>query len=118
MSYEKATTYLGENKTILKCGCDQFHNMAVKVKKADIAAALVDGRLPAGTVLSKDGKLVDGTTVTNDKAYGLTYRDVNFTHSNGTEMVPVTVFGFIDESILPAPVVADAKAAMKLLLFV
>lgn len=119
MSIEKSKLYTGSNDTILKCGCDQFHNMAVKVSKDIITPALnADGVLKAGTVLTKDGKFVDGNTVTDDKAYGLVYEDVNFTNSNGTQMVPVTLFGFIDETKLPKPVSTAAKAAMKLLLFI
>ena len=114
---EKSTTYMGENKTILKLAGELFQNVSVKVAATDVAA--VDGvkMLAAGTVISKAGKVVDGTVVPHTDAYGLVYRDVNFTYSNGTENVPVTVFGFIDESTLPAEVAADAKTAMKMLMF-
>lgn len=117
MSYETSQTYMGENKTILKFAGELFQNTIVKVAKTDVAE--VDGKriLAAGTVISKDGKVVDGTVVTHDKAFGLVYKDVNFTYSSGTETVPVTIFGFIDESALPAEVAAEAKTAMKMLMF-
>ncbi|MBM7869307.1 hypothetical protein JOC70_000776 [Clostridium pascui] len=119
MSYEKQTTYMGENKSILKLSGELFQNVSVKAAKADLTAALnADEVLPAGTILTQDGKFVDGTTIADDKAYGLVYRDVNFKYSNGNESVPVTVFGFINESALPVKPSTTAKAAMKMLLFV
>jgi hypothetical protein len=117
MSIEKSNAYMGENKTILELAGELFQNINVKVSKADISSSLVDGRLKAGTILSKDGKVVDGTTITDDKAYGLVYSDINFTNSNGKETVPVTIFGFIKESTLPKAPSPAAKTAMKMLLF-
>ncbi|EPY2273230.1 hypothetical protein ACXAUS_002088 [Clostridium sporogenes] len=117
MSIETKQTYMGENKTILQFAGELFQNAMVKVKKADVKE--VEGKriLKAGTVVSKDGKIVDGSTVTNDKAFGLVYRDVNLTYSHGTETVPVTIFGFIKESTLPETVSSEAKTAMKMLMF-
>lgn len=114
---ETTKTYFGENKTILALAGELFQNTNVKVDADDVAT--VDGKkiLKAGTVLAKDGKIVDGTTVTHDKAFGLVYRDVDFTLSNGIENVPVTIFGFVKESELPAVVHADAKAVMKMIQF-
>jgi hypothetical protein len=118
MSIQKKTTYMGENKTILQLAGELFQNINVKMAKANLTAALnADGVLPAGTIVTKDGKYVDGTTITDDKAIGLVYRDVNFTYSNGTETIPVTVFGFINESTLPKAPSTAAKTAMKMLLF-
>ncbi|MCE4816595.1 hypothetical protein LV551_21025, partial [Clostridioides difficile] len=81
--------------------------------------AIVDEKriLKAGTLISKDGKLVDGTTVTNDKAFGLVYRDIDFTYSNGNESIPVFIFGFIDEKTLPTAIPEEAKQAMKMIMF-
>ena len=89
----------------------------IKAKKTDVKE--VEGKriLKAGTVISKDGKIVDGSIVTNDKAFGLVYRDVDFTYSSGTEIVPVTIFGFIKESTLPETISLEAKTAMKMLMF-
>ncbi|ENK0558491.1 hypothetical protein FDC49_10495 [Clostridium sporogenes] len=117
MSIERSQSYMGENKTILQFAGELFQNAMVKVKKADVKEA--DGKriLKSGTVISKDGKIVDGSTVTNDKAFGLVYRDVNLTYSHGTETVPVTIFGFIKESTLPEAVSPEAKTAMKMLMF-
>ena len=117
MSYVTKTTYMGENKSILQFAGELFQNTMVKVKKTDVEEA--DGKriLKAGTVISKDGKVVDGSTVTNDKAFGLVYRDVDFTHSNGNETIPVTIFGFVKEKSLPKSVETEAKAAMKMIMF-
>ncbi|ASN68281.1 hypothetical protein 10S11_19 [uncultured Caudovirales phage] len=117
MSIERKQTYVGENKTILQFAGELFQNMSVKVNKSDVPE--VDGKriLKAGTVISKDGKIVDGTKVTNDKACGLVYRDIDFTYSNGTETIPVTIFGFIKESALPKAVSEESKAVMKMIMF-
>jgi hypothetical protein len=114
---ETKQSYMGENKTILALAGDLFQNVNVRVAAANITA--VDGKklLKAGTVITKDGKIVDGTTITGDKAFGLVYSDRDFTNSNGTENVPVTIFGFIKESVLPTAVPAAAKTAMKMLTF-
>lgn len=115
---EKKNTYMGENKTILKLAGELFQNVSIKIAKADVKVALnADEVLPAGTIITQDGKYVDGTTVTDDKAYGLVYRDINFKYSNGNESVPVTVFGFINEKALPKAPSEAAKSAMKMLLF-
>ena len=119
MSIERKNTYMGENKTILKLAGELFQNVNIKAAKTDLAAALnADGVLPAGTLITKDGKIVDGTVITDDKAFGLVYRDVDFKYSNGKETLPVTIFGFINESVLPAVPSAAAKAAMKMLSFI
>lgn len=117
MSYERSEKIMGENKSILLMAGELFQNVPIKVKKTDIASSLVDGVLKAGTLLSKDGKVVDGTTVTNDSAFGLVYKDRDFRYSNGNESVSVTIFGFINEKALPKEVPAEAKAAMKMLMF-
>ncbi|MCD3230831.1 MULTISPECIES: hypothetical protein [Clostridium] len=117
MSYETKQTYMGENKTILEFAGELFQNAMVKVKKTDIAEEKGKRILKAGTVISKDGKVVDGSTVTNDKAFGLVYRDADFTYSNGTETIPVTIFGFIKEKALPKTISEDVKKALKMIQF-
>jgi monomeric isocitrate dehydrogenase len=116
---ESTKTYMGENKNILQFAGELFQNVGIKINSSDVAVDSSTGKkiLKAGTVVSKDGKIVDGTNVTNDKAFGLVYRDIDLTLSNGTETIPVTVFGFINESTLPAEVPSDAKEAMKMLMF-
>lgn len=115
MSYENKETFMGENKSILMFAGELFQNIPVKVAKTAIAAYLIDDVLKAGTPISKEGKVVDGTTVTADKAIGLLYRDINFKYSNGNESVPVTIFGFVKATSLPALVTADVKTALKMI---
>lgn len=114
--YETHKEYSGQSKTILKYG-QHFQNVLVKVNKADVPLKNGKNMLLAGTLLSADGKIVDGTTVTNDKAFGLVYNDRDFTNSNGTETVAVTIFGFIDSKNLPATIPDAAKNVMKMLYF-
>lgn len=117
MSYERTEKLMGENKSILLVAGMLFQNVPVKVKKTDIASYLVDGKLKAGTPLSKNGKVVDGTTVTADKAFGLLYKDIDFTYSNGNESVPVTIFGFVNSKVVPNTVTNDVKSALKMIQF-
>lgn len=116
MSYEKKETFMGENKSILMFAGELFQNMSVKMSKVNVATHLTtEGVLKAGTPVSKDGKVVDGTITTADKAIGLTYRDVNFTYSNGNESVPVIIFGFVKASAISTLVTADVKTALKMI---
>lgn len=110
--------HLAQSKTILKYG-QNFQNVIVKVDKADVPVDSSTGTkiLRAGTILSQNGKIVDGTTVAGDKAFGLVYNDKDFTNSNGTENVAVTIFGFIDSKVLPAAIPDTAKTAMRMLYF-
>lgn len=117
MSMEEKETYMGENKSILMYA-QNFQNIAIKMSKADVSKYLTtDGILPAGTPVTKDGKVVDGTTITGDKAIGITYRNVNFKYSNGNESVPVTIFGFVKLSAMTALVTDSVKAALKMIQF-
>lgn len=117
MSYERTEKIMGENKSILLVAGMLFQNLNVKVTKSDVESVLVDGKLKAGTPLSKDGKVVDGTTVTADKVFGLLYRDIDFTYSNGNESVPVTIFGFVNSKVVPSSVTDNIKAALKMIQF-
>ncbi|HAK42892.1 MAG TPA: hypothetical protein DCM59_09605 [Clostridium sp.] len=117
MSYENKQTYMGENKTILALAGDLFQNVNVKVLKSNVPEANGKRILKAGTFISKDGKIVDGTIVTDGKAFGLIYRDVNFTHSNGNETVPVLIFGFINSKTLPKQPSETVKTALKMVTF-
>lgn len=118
MSIEQKETYMGENKSILMFAGDLFQNMSIKMAKSDVTPYLTtDGILKAGTPVSKNGKVVDGTTITADKTFGITYRDVNFKYSNGNESVPVTIFGFIKASAVSALVTDAVKSALKMIQF-
>ncbi|SCJ52246.1 Uncharacterised protein [uncultured Clostridium sp.] len=115
--YSKTETLTATNKTILALAGQLFQNTNIKVAKTDVTSKLDGGVLKAGTVLSKDGKYVDGSTVTHDKAFGLLYKDVDFNNSTGKETVSVLIFGFVKESELPEVIDGSAKSAMKMIQF-
>jgi hypothetical protein len=109
---ETKKSYMGESKTILQFAGELFQNTSIKVKKIDVAE--VDGKriLKAGSIVDNTGKIVtDGT------AFGLVYRDVNFTLSNGTETIPVTIFGFIKTAALPIAPTELVKTALNMIKF-
>lgn len=117
MSIEKTQNYMGENKTILELAGELFQTTLIKVKKTDIEIQDAKRLLKAGTFISKDGKVVDGSTVSDDKVFGLVYRDVNFTYSNGTETVPVLIFGFVNTKSLPKQPSEEIKKALPMVQF-
>jgi hypothetical protein len=110
---QSSRTLSGEQKNILAYG-QHFLNVNVKVVKT--AATLVDGILPAGTIVDNAGKSVN-TAPLGATAFGVVYEDVDFNNSKGTEVVPVTIFGFIKTSELPAAPVTEAKSALKMIQF-
>lgn len=96
-----------QNKLRLIAG-DHFISLPIKVKKGDIKSLLDTNEvLPAGTLLTKDGKPVTSTISTTD-AYGVVYQDVNFkdltsltsNKDDATEVVPVFVHGALYESVV------------------
>ncbi|MBU3131588.1 hypothetical protein KPL40_03915 [Clostridium gasigenes] len=109
---ETKQSYMGENKTILQFAGDLFQNALIKVKKTGVAEVAGKRILKAGTIVNKDGAKANDAT-----AFGVVYRDVDFTLSNGTENIPVTIFGFIKASVLPEVVTAEAKAALNMIKF-
>ncbi|MCT4583767.1 MAG: hypothetical protein N4A54_02480 [Peptostreptococcaceae bacterium] len=112
MSFERKRTVFGENKTILEFAGELFQNAMVKVTSSDFQIKEGKKLLKAGTILSKEGKVVNDAT-----AFGIVYRDVNLTYSNGTETVPVTIFGFVKESALEVKPSQEAKNSMKMIMF-
>lgn len=107
---QSTTSILGAQKNILALAGELFQNTNIKVSKTD--TTLTEGILLAGTIVDKTGKKVtDGT------AFGVVYEDVDFNNSSGTEVVPVTVFGFIKESSLPEKPATEVKAALPMIKF-
>ncbi|BFN04365.1 hypothetical protein [Clostridium tetani] len=107
---QSTTKILGTQKNILALAGALFQNTNIKVSKT--VATLKEGILEAGTIVDKTGKKVtDGT------AFGIVYEDVDFNNSSGTEVVPVTIFGFIKENTLPQKPATEVKAALKMIQF-
>ncbi|HBJ2602290.1 hypothetical protein HYH37_00395 [Clostridium botulinum] len=100
----------GKQKNILELAGELFQNINIKVNKSD--ATLKDGILEAGTIVDKVGK-----KSTDVNAFGIVYNDVDFNNSHGTEVVPVTIFGFIKESALPEKPTAEVKTVLKMIQF-
>ncbi|MCM0648639.1 hypothetical protein NBE98_09660 [Clostridium swellfunianum] len=111
---QSSRTIMGEQKNILALAGQLFQNTNIKVNKT--VATLTNGILPAGTIVDKTGKSVN-TAALGATAFGIVYEDVDFNNSKGTEVVPVTIFGFVKESALPAVPVAEAKTALKMIQF-
>lgn len=105
---------MGNQKNILALAGQLFQNTNIKVAKT--AATLTDGVLPAGTIVDKTGKSVN-TSLLGATAFGIVYEDVDFNNSKGTEVVPVTIFGFVKEKALPEVPVVEVKAALKMIQF-
>jgi len=101
----------GAQKNILA-----FHglylNTNIKVNKSD---ATLDANeiLPAGTIVDKAGK-----TAADATAFGVVYEDVDFKDSQGTEIVPVTIFGFVNVHELPVQPSAAVITALKMIQFI
>lgn len=120
MSYEKKQTYMGENKTILEVAGELFQTIPIKVLKTDISSTLVNGIYKSGTIVDKLGKpaAITGTEPNKvSNAFGILYRDINFTNSNGKETIPILIFGFVDEKTLPTTPEPEHKVALKMIQF-
>lgn len=108
MSKQYSREVFGANENILSIP-DHFINVPMKIKSENVTADSSGKKiLKAGTILSKEGKVVnDGT------AYGIVYIDMDLTHVGESETVPVTVHGFINGKKLPTQPSTEALAAMK-----
>ncbi|MPQ32450.1 hypothetical protein E4V42_13520 [Clostridium estertheticum] len=112
MMLETKQTYMGENKTILQFAGELFQNTSIKVKKSDVVEVASKRILKAGSIVDNTGKIVADET-----AFGLVYRDVDFTLSNGTENIPITIFGFVKTAALPIVPTELVKSALNMIKF-
>lgn len=99
-------------KDIRALAGDHYVNTNIKVAKTDVSTKLVDGILPAGTLVDKTGKPANGTT-----SYGITFADVDFNNSKGTEILPVMIHGFVNSKAIADTPTAEAIAALKQIAF-
>ncbi|OAA91252.1 hypothetical protein [Clostridium ljungdahlii] len=107
----QSTTTIGSSQVNILKYNQYFLNVNLKVAKTATTLNAND-ILPAGTIIDSTGKVVnDGT------AYGIVYENVNFKDSMGTEVVPVTIFGFIDTPKLPVAPADAAKTALNMIKF-
>ena len=92
-----------------------YLNVNRKVNKTDVTLN-EDGILPAGTIVDINGKSVN-TTELGSTAFGVVYEDWDFNDSMGTEVIPITIFGFVNLAKLPAAPVDAVKTALKMIQF-
>lgn len=82
-------------KDIRAIAGDHFITIPMKVAKTNVTDKLVNGVLEAGTLLTAKGAKVTTNSGSSD-AFGIVFTDVDFTHSKGTEVVPVLIHGVVD----------------------
>ncbi|MDU2284129.1 hypothetical protein [Clostridium sp.] len=82
-------------KDIRAIAGDHFITIPMKVTKTNVTDKLVSGILEAGTLLNSKGNKVTTSGDSSD-AFGIVFTDVDFTHSKGTEVVPVLIHGVVD----------------------
>lgn len=82
-------------KNILAIAGDHFITIPMKVAKSGVNDKLESGVLEAGTLLNAKGAKVTTNGDSSD-AFGIVFTDVDFTHSKGTEVVPVLIHGVVD----------------------
>lgn len=95
---QSSYSVIGQQKDIRAIAGDHYTNTNIKVTKATVTAKLVNGILPAGTRLTSTGAVAtsSGTPLVSN-AFGVTFVDVDFNNSKGTEVVPVCIHGFLNK---------------------
>lgn len=115
MRQSSKTISVGQ-RDIREIAGDHFVNINIKVAKTDVTAKLVDGVLPAGILVDKDGKPANGAT-----SYGILFEDIDFNDSKGTEILPVMIHGFVNKARIEEysgdTVSADAITALNMIKF-
>lgn len=88
-----------KQKDIFAVAGSNFMNVNIKLTKTTVNSKLVNGILPAGTRIAKDGSIAtEGSSSAASTAYGVLVNDVDFNNSKGTEMGSVCIFGFLSEA--------------------
>jgi hypothetical protein len=111
----QSTSTIAAGQTQILAYNGLYLNVNLKVAKS-VVTLNSDGILPAGTIIDKTGKSVN-TAELGATAFGIVYDNGDFNNSQGTEIIPVTIFGFVKESALPVAPVAEAKTALKMIQF-
>lgn len=112
---QSSTTITGAQKNILVYA-QHFLSVNIKATKATITASLVNGILEAGTLIAADGSVAVTTgnadkTLATTNAYGVLLEDVDFNNSNGTEILPVIIHGFVKTALTKFSSEATANGA-------
>lgn len=117
---QSSRTILNEQKIIEAIADGLMWNININVDKSVVADKLVNGVLPTGTLIAKDGSVA---TVANGKsnAYGVLVNDVDFNDSNGTEILSVCIHGCISKAAVKKysgyDVVEADEAALNMIKF-
>ncbi|MEG1004623.1 MAG: hypothetical protein RSF37_14605 [Clostridium sp.] len=105
-----------QQKDIRALAGDHYVNTNIKVAKTSVNAKLKNGILPAGTIVSSVGAPVTGAT-----AFGVTFADVDFNGTKGTEILPVCIHGFLSKKKIKeytgVDVTAEDIAALNMIKF-
>ncbi|MCT4593173.1 MAG: hypothetical protein N4A57_02715 [Anaeromicrobium sp.] len=113
---QSSRTIFTQQKDIREIAGDHYVNINIKVAKTDVQAKLVEGVLPAGTAVDSTGRPANGTT-----SHGVTFADVDFNDSMGTEILPVMIHGFVNKARLKEysseDLTAEAITAMNMIKF-
>lgn len=114
---QSSRTIMSEQKNILVYG-QHFLSINIKATKANLTASLVEGVLPAGTLIAANGDVA--TTVGNadislatTDAFGVLLEDVDFNNSKGTEILPVVIHGFIKDASVTFSTETNGEAKEK-----
>lgn len=100
-----------KQKNLRAIAGDHYVNVNIKVTKSAVTAKLVNGILPAGTVMTATG-IVAG----EDNAYGVLFADLDFNNSKGTEIASVLIHGFLNkEKVTEYAGIAPTAAQITLL---
>lgn len=88
-----------KQKDIFAVAGSNFMNVNIKLTKTTVNSKLVNGILPAGTRIAKNGSIAtEGSSSAASTAYGVLVNDVDFNNSKGTEIASVCIFGFLSEA--------------------
>ncbi|WP_143314205.1 hypothetical protein [Clostridium sp. HBUAS56017] len=74
-------------------------NVNINVDKSVVEKKLVNGILPTGTLIAKDGS-VAAVVEGKSNAYGVLVNDVDFNNSNGTEILAVCIHGCLSKAMI------------------
>lgn len=114
---QSSTTISAAQKNILAYA-QHFLSINIKCTKANVTAKLVNGILPAGKLIAANGNVATTTSTATD-AIGVLLEDVDFNNSQGTEVLPVVIHGFIKTAdvAFDATYSAVEKAALNMIKF-
>lgn len=115
---QSSTSIASAQKNILAYA-QHFLSVNIKATKSIVTGSLVDGVLPAGTLIAKTGAVATTTgnaslALATTDAYGVLLEDVDFNDSKGTEILPVVIHGFVKDDAVAFSAGTNGEAREKL----